>query len=186
MAAFRKPGAQCLAHSSCSGRQFSLPQSLPLLGQTSVKFICHSFLSDVVVGDEVVVSSQTSEFSSAIQIHQEHTGGLSPAQRDFLKRGGGKKSQYIFSRMAVPLSQLSLCPSQEEFEKALVWYESTLKLQPEFVPAKNRIQTIQCHLMLKKGRRSPQRAPPLPLSFLMLLKRKKESERKPIIVGIYF
>lgn len=45
--------------------------------------------------------------------------------------------------------------SQEEFEKALVWYESTLKLQPEFVPAKNRIQTIQCHLMLKKGRRSP-------------------------------
>lgn len=46
-------------------------------------------------------------------------------------------------------------PSQEEFEKALVWYESTLKLQPEFVPAKNRIQTIQCHLMLKKGRRSP-------------------------------
>lgn len=52
---------------------------------------------------------------------------------------------------------LSHCPfsSQEEFEKALVWYESTLKLQPEFVPAKNRIQTIQCHLMLKKGRRSP-------------------------------
>lgn len=50
---------------------------------------------------------------------------------------------------------VSLCPSQEEFEKALVWYESTLKLQPEFVPAKNRIQTIQCHLMLKKGRRSP-------------------------------
>ncbi|XP_045871102.1 tetratricopeptide repeat protein 17 isoform X5 [Meles meles] len=45
--------------------------------------------------------------------------------------------------------------AMEEFEKALVWYESTLKLQPEFVPAKNRIQTIQCHLMLKKGRRSP-------------------------------
>ncbi|XP_053528988.1 tetratricopeptide repeat protein 17 isoform X3 [Artibeus jamaicensis] len=45
--------------------------------------------------------------------------------------------------------------AMEEFEKALVWYESTLKLQPEFVPAKNRIQTIQCHLVLKKGRRSP-------------------------------
>ncbi|XP_065737781.1 tetratricopeptide repeat protein 17 isoform X4 [Phocoena phocoena] len=45
--------------------------------------------------------------------------------------------------------------AMEEFEKALVWYESTLKLQPEFVPAKNRIQTIQCHLILKKGRRSP-------------------------------
>uniref|UniRef100_A0A9L0SGN2 Tetratricopeptide repeat domain 17 n=1 Tax=Equus caballus TaxID=9796 RepID=A0A9L0SGN2_HORSE len=45
--------------------------------------------------------------------------------------------------------------AMEEFEKALVWYESTLKLQPEFVPAKNRIQTIQCHLMLKKGRRAP-------------------------------
>ncbi|XP_036924979.1 tetratricopeptide repeat protein 17 isoform X2 [Sturnira hondurensis] len=45
--------------------------------------------------------------------------------------------------------------AMEEFEKALLWYESTLKLQPEFVPAKNRIQTIQCHLMLKKGRRSP-------------------------------
>ncbi|XP_036039567.1 tetratricopeptide repeat protein 17 isoform X4 [Onychomys torridus] len=45
--------------------------------------------------------------------------------------------------------------AMEEFEKALVWYESTLKLQPEFVPAKNRIQTIQCHLMLKKSRRSP-------------------------------
>ncbi|KAM5248993.1 tetratricopeptide repeat protein 17 isoform 5-T5 [Ctenodactylus gundi] len=44
--------------------------------------------------------------------------------------------------------------AMEEFEKALVWYESTLKLQPEFVPAKTRIQTIQCHLMLK-GRRSP-------------------------------
>ncbi|XP_075401972.1 tetratricopeptide repeat protein 17 isoform X1 [Tenrec ecaudatus] len=45
--------------------------------------------------------------------------------------------------------------AMEEFEQALVWYESTLQLQPEFVPAKNRIQTIQCHLMLKKGRRSP-------------------------------
>ncbi|XP_076970566.1 tetratricopeptide repeat protein 17 isoform X5 [Tamandua tetradactyla] len=45
--------------------------------------------------------------------------------------------------------------AMEEFEKALVWYESALKLQPEFIPAKNRIQTIQCHLMLKKGRRSP-------------------------------
>ncbi|XP_066219073.1 tetratricopeptide repeat protein 17 isoform X1 [Saccopteryx leptura] len=44
--------------------------------------------------------------------------------------------------------------AMEEFEKALVWYQSTLKLQPEFVPAKNRIQTIQCHLMLR-GRRSP-------------------------------
>lgn len=53
------------------------------------------------------------------------------------------------------LLTLSLCPSQEEFEKALMWYESTLKLQPEFVPAKNRIQTIQCHLMLKKARRTP-------------------------------
>ncbi|KAK2501085.1 hypothetical protein MC885_004582, partial [Smutsia gigantea] len=45
--------------------------------------------------------------------------------------------------------------AMEEFEKALVWYESTLKLQPEFIPAKTRIQTIQCHLMLKKSRRSP-------------------------------
>ncbi|XP_049636661.1 tetratricopeptide repeat protein 17 [Suncus etruscus] len=45
--------------------------------------------------------------------------------------------------------------AMEEFEKALTWYESTLKLQPEFVPAKNRIQTIQCHLMLKKARRTP-------------------------------
>lgn len=60
----------------------------------------------------------------------------------------------IFGLAAEPLTLVPL-PSQEEFEKALVWYESTLKLQPEFVPAKNRIQTIQCHLMLKKGRRSP-------------------------------
>lgn len=44
---------------------------------------------------------------------------------------------------------------QEEFEKAMKWYESTLKLQPEFAPAKNRIRTIQCHLLLKKERRSP-------------------------------
>lgn len=58
------------------------------------------------------------------------------------------------SLVAEALTRVPL-PLQEEFEKALVWYESTLKLQPEFVPAKNRIQTIQCHLMLKKGRRSP-------------------------------
>lgn len=44
---------------------------------------------------------------------------------------------------------------QEEFEKAMKWYESTLKLQPEFAPAKNRIRTIQCHLLMKKERRSP-------------------------------
>uniref|UniRef100_A0A8D0L4X3 Tetratricopeptide repeat protein 17 n=1 Tax=Sphenodon punctatus TaxID=8508 RepID=A0A8D0L4X3_SPHPU len=45
--------------------------------------------------------------------------------------------------------------AMEEFEKAMGWYESTLKLQPEFAPAKNRIRTIQCHLLMKKERRSP-------------------------------
>ncbi|XP_072474543.1 tetratricopeptide repeat protein 17 isoform X4 [Notamacropus eugenii] len=45
--------------------------------------------------------------------------------------------------------------AMEEFEKAMMWYESTLKLQPEFAPAKNRIRTIQCHLLMKKERRSP-------------------------------
>uniref|UniRef100_A0A6I8NVZ2 Tetratricopeptide repeat protein 17 n=1 Tax=Ornithorhynchus anatinus TaxID=9258 RepID=A0A6I8NVZ2_ORNAN len=45
--------------------------------------------------------------------------------------------------------------AMEEFEKAMVWYESTLKLQPEFAPAKNRLRTIQCHLLTKKARRSP-------------------------------
>ncbi|XP_042730815.1 tetratricopeptide repeat protein 17 [Lagopus leucura] len=45
--------------------------------------------------------------------------------------------------------------AMEEFEKAMKWYESTLKLQPEFAPAKNRIHTIQCHLLMKKERRSP-------------------------------
>lgn len=65
-----------------------------------------------------------------------------------------KQPWRVFSVVGGPLSHCPF-PSQEEFEKALVWYESTLKLQPEFVPAKNRIQTIQCHLMLKKGRRSP-------------------------------
>nr|XP_056706766.1 tetratricopeptide repeat protein 17 isoform X2 [Euleptes europaea] len=44
---------------------------------------------------------------------------------------------------------------KEEFEKAMGWYESTLKLQPEFAPAKNRIRAIQCHLLMKKERRSP-------------------------------
>ncbi|XP_030056665.1 tetratricopeptide repeat protein 17 isoform X2 [Microcaecilia unicolor] len=44
---------------------------------------------------------------------------------------------------------------KEEFEKAMKWYESTLKLQPEFAPAKDRIRTIQCHLLLKKERQSP-------------------------------
>ncbi|XP_042315642.1 tetratricopeptide repeat protein 17 [Sceloporus undulatus] len=45
--------------------------------------------------------------------------------------------------------------AMEEFEKAMRWYESTLKLQPEFAPAKNRIRAIQCHLLMKKERRSP-------------------------------
>ncbi|XP_053545268.1 tetratricopeptide repeat protein 17 [Bombina bombina] len=44
--------------------------------------------------------------------------------------------------------------AMEEFEKAMLWYESTLKLQPEFAPAKDRIRAIQCHILLKKGRRS--------------------------------
>ncbi|XP_067902551.1 tetratricopeptide repeat protein 17 isoform X2 [Heterodontus francisci] len=44
---------------------------------------------------------------------------------------------------------------KEEYEKAMRWYESTLKLQPEFAPAKDRLRTIQCHLLMKKGRRSP-------------------------------
>ncbi|XP_029438103.1 tetratricopeptide repeat protein 17 isoform X3 [Rhinatrema bivittatum] len=45
--------------------------------------------------------------------------------------------------------------AMEEFEKAMRWYESTLKLQPEFEPAKDRIRTIQCHLLLKKDRQAP-------------------------------
>uniref|UniRef100_A0A8D0BEB9 Tetratricopeptide repeat protein 17 n=1 Tax=Salvator merianae TaxID=96440 RepID=A0A8D0BEB9_SALMN len=45
--------------------------------------------------------------------------------------------------------------AMEEFEKAMRWYESTLKLQPEFAPAKNRIRAIQCHLLMKTERRSP-------------------------------
>ncbi|KAH0620779.1 hypothetical protein JD844_021541 [Phrynosoma platyrhinos] len=45
--------------------------------------------------------------------------------------------------------------AMEEFEKAMRWYESTLKLQPEFAPAKNRIRAIQCHLLMKKERHSP-------------------------------
>ncbi|XP_072278323.1 tetratricopeptide repeat protein 17 [Pyxicephalus adspersus] len=45
--------------------------------------------------------------------------------------------------------------AMEEFEKAMQWYESTLQLQPEFAPAKDRIRAIQCHLLMKKGRRTP-------------------------------
>uniref|UniRef100_A0A7N8Y4I9 Tetratricopeptide repeat domain 17 n=1 Tax=Mastacembelus armatus TaxID=205130 RepID=A0A7N8Y4I9_9TELE len=43
----------------------------------------------------------------------------------------------------------------EEFEKAMHWYESTLKLQPEFAPAKDRLRTIQCYLLTKRERRQP-------------------------------
>lgn len=45
--------------------------------------------------------------------------------------------------------------AQEEFEKAMRWYESTLKLQPEFAPAKDRLRTIQCYLLTKRDRRQP-------------------------------
>lgn len=45
--------------------------------------------------------------------------------------------------------------TMEEFEKAMRWYESTLKLQPEFAPAKDRLRTIQCYLLTKRDRRQP-------------------------------
>ncbi|XP_051503496.1 tetratricopeptide repeat protein 17 isoform X2 [Myxocyprinus asiaticus] len=45
--------------------------------------------------------------------------------------------------------------AMEEFEKAMHWYESTLKLQPEFGPAKDRLHTIQCYLLSKRDRRVP-------------------------------
>uniref|UniRef100_A0AAY4EQC2 Tetratricopeptide repeat domain 17 n=1 Tax=Denticeps clupeoides TaxID=299321 RepID=A0AAY4EQC2_9TELE len=45
--------------------------------------------------------------------------------------------------------------AMEEFEKAMHWYESTLKLQPEFAPAKDRLRTIQCYLLTKRDRRAP-------------------------------
>ncbi|KAM3625402.1 uncharacterized protein V6R79_011527 [Siganus canaliculatus] len=45
--------------------------------------------------------------------------------------------------------------TMEEFEKAMRWYESTLKLQPEFAPAKDRLRTIQCYLLTKRERRQP-------------------------------
>ncbi|XP_077480552.1 tetratricopeptide repeat protein 17 [Stigmatopora argus] len=45
--------------------------------------------------------------------------------------------------------------AMEEFEKAMHWYESTLKLQPEFAPAKDRLRTIQCYLLTKRERRYP-------------------------------
>ncbi|XP_069761940.1 tetratricopeptide repeat protein 17 isoform X3 [Narcine bancroftii] len=44
---------------------------------------------------------------------------------------------------------------KEEHEKAMQWYESTLKLQPEFGPAKHVLRAIQCHLLMKKQRRTP-------------------------------
>ncbi|KAJ8252638.1 hypothetical protein COCON_G00219500 [Conger conger] len=45
--------------------------------------------------------------------------------------------------------------AMEEFEKAMLWYENTLKLQPEFAPAKDRLRAIQCFLLTKKERRAP-------------------------------
>ncbi|XP_051989819.1 tetratricopeptide repeat protein 17-like isoform X2 [Xyrauchen texanus] len=45
--------------------------------------------------------------------------------------------------------------AMEEFERAMQWYESTLKLQPEFGPAKDRLLTIQCYLLSKRDRRVP-------------------------------
>ncbi|KAM9302072.1 tetratricopeptide repeat protein 17 [Gastrophryne carolinensis] len=45
--------------------------------------------------------------------------------------------------------------AMEEYEKAMRWYESTMELQPEFAPAKDRIRAIQCHLLMKNGRRAP-------------------------------
>ncbi|KAJ8343188.1 hypothetical protein SKAU_G00305170 [Synaphobranchus kaupii] len=45
--------------------------------------------------------------------------------------------------------------AMEEFEKAMLWYENTLKLQPEFAPAKDRLRAIQCFLLTKKERRTP-------------------------------
>ncbi|XP_051560708.1 tetratricopeptide repeat protein 17-like isoform X2 [Myxocyprinus asiaticus] len=45
--------------------------------------------------------------------------------------------------------------AMEEFERAMQWYESTLKLQPEFGPAKDRLRTIQCYLLSKRDRRVP-------------------------------
>uniref|UniRef100_A0A8C2H6B2 Tetratricopeptide repeat protein 17 n=1 Tax=Cyprinus carpio TaxID=7962 RepID=A0A8C2H6B2_CYPCA len=45
--------------------------------------------------------------------------------------------------------------AMEEFEKAMHWYESTLKLQPEFGPAKDRLRTIQCYILSKRDRRAP-------------------------------
>lgn len=67
----------------------------------------------------------------------------------------GKGTENLFTVFRIWLFALWFLSSQEEFEKAMKWYESTLKLQPEFAPAKNRIRTIQCHLLLKKERRSP-------------------------------
>lgn len=48
-----------------------------------------------------------------------------------------------------------LSGQQEEFEKAMRWYESTLKLHPEFAPAKDRLKSIQCYLLTKRDRRQP-------------------------------
>lgn len=53
------------------------------------------------------------------------------------------------------MSFFSVSGHQEEFEKAMRWYESTLKLQPEFAPAKDRLRTIQCYLLTKRDRRQP-------------------------------
>lgn len=94
-------------------------------------------------------------FGSAFGINppcSPHLG--SPDVNPYQSHSGLSLVASRFSQVVSPLTSAPY-PSQEEFEKALVWYESTLKLQPEFVPAKNRIQTIQCHLMLKKGRRAP-------------------------------
>lgn len=58
-------------------------------------------------------------------------------------------------RQKVDIACLVFLDPQEEFEKAMRWYESTLKLQPEFAPAKDRLRTIQCYLLTKRDRRQP-------------------------------
>jgi len=133
------------------------PAVAPSWGQVSAELgpLCLWLLGCAIVlsvcGLRVEAVVPVPQFSSDLDALREYRRTVTATDALFRKKD---VTTSVESGGHTPLT-LSLCPSQEEFEKALVWYESTLKLQPEFVPAKNRIQTIQCHLMLKKGRRSP-------------------------------
>ncbi|XP_069479430.1 tetratricopeptide repeat protein 17 isoform X2 [Ambystoma mexicanum] len=153
----QEPSVEPLCNANHAASMHTLDHLLGVAGRASIHYTGESQLKEVLqnLGKDKYPPQSFEQVGTRIAkvLEKNQTSWVlsSMAALYWRVKGQGKKAIDCL-RQALHYAPHSM---KEEFEKAMQWYESTLKLQPEFAPAKDRIRTIQCHLLLKRERRYP-------------------------------